>query len=205
MDKCRINIALAEPSPIVCEGLTNILLKAESHNRIFWFDNLDEIISAIPAQQINLAIINPVLIKNNIPDFIQKRNASQLAAWVGILYVLPEREVLSLFDATIHITDSPIQIADTIHQLAMSHCHCSGYQQSEKLTAREIDVLHLLALGFPNKEIAGKLNISIHTVVSHRKNLIRKTGIKSQSGLTIYAISNKIISVEKILSKNTVI
>lgn len=54
MDKCRINIALAEPSQIICEGLTTILLKAESHNRIFRFDSLDEMIAAIPTHRINL-------------------------------------------------------------------------------------------------------------------------------------------------------
>ncbi|MDD4192314.1 MAG: LuxR C-terminal-related transcriptional regulator [Mangrovibacterium sp.] len=196
MDKCRINIALAEPSQIVCEGLINILLKTGTHNRVFRFDNLDEILSAIPSQQLDMAIINPVFIHGNIPDFIQKRNAVQLAAWVGILYTLPEREVLPLFDATIHITDSPVQIADTIHQLVLNHCHCPGYPQNENLTTREIDILRQITLGLSNKEIADKLNISIHTVISHRKNIICKTGIKSQAGLTIYAISNKIISLE---------
>ena len=59
-----------------------------------------------------------------------------------------------------------------------------------------MDVLIHLVHGLSNKEIADKLNISIHTVVSHRKNIIQKTGIKSQAGLTIYAISKKIISID---------
>ena len=49
-----------------------------------------------------------------------------------------------------------------------------------------------------NKEIADELNISIHTVVRHRKNITTKTGIRSQSGLTIYAISKKIVEIEDI-------
>jgi DNA-binding CsgD family transcriptional regulator len=196
MDKCRINIALVEPSQIICEGLTTILLKAESHNRIFRFDSLDEMISAIPIHRISLAIINPALAKDNIPDFIQKRNSIQLNACIGILYSLHDRDILTLFDATIHITDSSEQIADTIHQWSMNKCHCANCNQSESLTTREIDILRQITLGLSNKEIADKLNISVHTVVSHRKNIICKTGIKSQSGLTIYAISNKIISLE---------
>lgn len=196
MDKCRINIGLIEPSQIICEGLTTILLKAESHNRIFRFDSLDEMIAAIPTHQINLAIINPALAKNNVPDFIQKRNSLQLNAWVGILYTLHDRDVLTLFDATIQITDSSEQIAETIHQLSVNKCHCSNCHQSESLTSREIDILRQITLGLSNKEMADKLNISVHTVVSHRKNIICKTGIKSQAGLTIYAISNKIISLE---------
>lgn len=61
------------------------------------------------------------------------------------------------------------------------------------LSDREVDVLKLVAKGFSNKEIGGKLFISIHTVISHRKNITKKLGIKSISGLTVYAILNKLI------------
>jgi len=67
-----------------------------------------------------------------------------------------------------------------------------------ELSEREKDVLKLVALGFQNKEIADKLFISIHTVISHRKNITEKLGIKSISGLTVYAILNKLIDTENI-------
>lgn len=67
-----------------------------------------------------------------------------------------------------------------------------------ELTDREIDVLKLVAVGFSNKEIADKLFISIHTVISHRKNTTEKLGIKSISGLTVYAILNKLIDTRNI-------
>ncbi|SHF30320.1 DNA-binding response regulator, NarL/FixJ family, contains REC and HTH domains [Mariniphaga anaerophila] len=69
---------------------------------------------------------------------------------------------------------------------------------SEELTTREKDVLKLVALGHSNKVIAEKLFISIHTVISHRKNITEKTGIKSISGLTVYAILNNLIDTETI-------
>ena len=53
-------------------------------------------------------------------------------------------------------------------------------------------------MGYANKEIAEKLFISIHTVISHRKNITDKLGIKSISGLTVYAILNKLIDTENI-------
>lgn len=68
--------------------------------------------------------------------------------------------------------------------------------QKESLSGRETDVLVLLTKGLSNKEIAGKLHISIHTVISHRENIVEKTGIKSLPGLTIYAISKKIIPLD---------
>ncbi len=69
----------------------------------------------------------------------------------------------------------------------------AGESEKEGLSAREIDVLRLVALGHSNKEIADKLFISTHTVMSHRKNITEKLGIKSISGLTVYAILNDFI------------
>ncbi|OYT15287.1 MAG: hypothetical protein B7C24_13760 [Bacteroidetes bacterium 4572_77] len=66
------------------------------------------------------------------------------------------------------------------------------------LSDREMDVLRDVALGKTNKEIADDLFISSHTVITHRKNITRKLGIKTVSGLTVYAILNKIIQMEEI-------
>ena len=55
-----------------------------------------------------------------------------------------------------------------------------------------------LLLEKTNKEVANELFISTHTVISHRKNITRKLGIKTVSGLTVYAILNQIISMEDI-------
>ena len=71
-------------------------------------------------------------------------------------------------------------------------------RQSENLnhdlSPRETEVLKLVAKGFMNKEIADQLNISINTVLSHRKNLTAKLGIKTVSGLSFYAMMNGYIS-----------
>jgi DNA-binding NarL/FixJ family response regulator len=68
--------------------------------------------------------------------------------------------------------------------------------QQETLSERETDVLKLLVTGNANKEIADKLNISTNTVITHRKNISQNTGIKSVSGLTIYAVVNNYISID---------
>ncbi len=59
-----------------------------------------------------------------------------------------------------------------------------------ELSAREKEVLRLLVAGKINKEIADELCISINTVITHRKNITSKTGIKSVSGLSLYALMN---------------
>ena len=65
--------------------------------------------------------------------------------------------------------------------------------QPNVLSGREIDVLRLVASGMINKQIADTLNLSINTVLTHRKNITAKLGIKSVSGLSFYAMMNGII------------
>lgn len=71
-------------------------------------------------------------------------------------------------------------------------------KNSVLLTEREIDVVKLVAFGKTNKEIGNELYISIHTVISHRKNITEKLGIKSISGLTVYAILNNLIDASSV-------
>ncbi|MDR2921408.1 MAG: LuxR C-terminal-related transcriptional regulator [Tannerella sp.] len=66
------------------------------------------------------------------------------------------------------------------------------------LSTREIDVLQLIVRGSTNKDIADKLCISLNTVLTHRKNITSKLGIKTIPGLTFYAITNGIISGDEI-------
>ena len=71
-------------------------------------------------------------------------------------------------------------------------------QQANPLTSREVEVLVLIVRGYINKEIADRLNIGLTTVISHRKNIMEKLGLKSVSALTIYAVMNGYVDVDKI-------
>ena len=71
-------------------------------------------------------------------------------------------------------------------------------EEDKDLSAREIEVLTLVSKGFINKEIADKLNISLTTVITHRKNITEKLGIKSVSGLTMYAVMNGYVDADSI-------
>ncbi|EJX11273.1 transcriptional regulator, LuxR family domain protein [gut metagenome] len=73
----------------------------------------------------------------------------------------------------------------------------TGRNETE-LSPREVEVLILITRGLINKEIAERLHISLTTVISHRKNLTEKLGIKSVSGLTVYAVMNGYIEADKI-------
>ncbi len=77
-------------------------------------------------------------------------------------------------------------------------CEQSTVSSENELTQREMEILRLVAIGHSNKEIADVLFISIHTVITHRKNITGKLGIKSISGLTVYAIINRLINPDQL-------
>ena len=70
--------------------------------------------------------------------------------------------------------------------------------QQKILSDREIEVMSLIVQGYINKEIADKLNIGLSTVITHRKNIMEKLGFKSVSALTIYAVMNGYVDINKI-------
>lgn len=70
--------------------------------------------------------------------------------------------------------------------------------EGDELSGREKDVLIQVVRGLSNKEIADVLCISMHTVISHRKNIARKLNIHSTAGLTIYAIVHHLIDLSEV-------
>lgn len=96
---------------------------------------------------------------------------------------------------TINLNDTASLICYKVNEVLNSFLSATIRETDTELTRREIEVLQLLCKGYSNKEIADQLFVSTHTVISHRKNISEKTGIKSASGLTMYAILKKIVDV----------
>lgn len=66
---------------------------------------------------------------------------------------------------------------------------CSG----TSITQREKEIIRCVAEGMSNKQIADALHISIHTVLTHRKNIMRKTHTNNTAGLILFALKNNIL------------
>lgn len=76
--------------------------------------------------------------------------------------------------------------------------NASQTKQSDSLSEREQEIVHLVVCGLSNKQIANQLYISLNTVLTHRKNIARKLNIHSVAGLTIFAIVNKIVDINEL-------
>lgn len=69
-------------------------------------------------------------------------------------------------------------VAATVIELYPEEC-----SPLDLLTVRELEILSLVSEEYSSKEIAAELYISLHTVLSHRKNIIKKLGVKSVVGM----------------------
>lgn len=195
MSRCHINVAVVETSDVIFEGLSVLLQKAGAHYFIYRALDAEELAELCEKEGMHVLIVNPITMLNKTQGMQRIRKAHPEVYWVALQSTLVDNDLLGRFDAAISINDSPERIVASI-QRGYEHCDCTRPQQ-ESLSDRELDVLSLLVRGLSNRDIAENLNISVHTVISHRKNISDKTGIKSLPGLTVYAITRKLLSIEQ--------
>ena len=185
-------VLIVEPSELIIEGLKAILdgqIRFKVLEPVMGTERLDE---RLVASRPDILIINPTLVAD-----VTHLRGEQPMALVALVYQYVERELLKAYDAVVDIRDSRAEMIETLAQASPGEAN-SGKNNYE-LTKRETAVLVQLAQGKTNKEIADALNVSVHTVISHRKNITHKTGIKSVAGLTVYAMLNNLINESTLL------
>ena len=197
--KRDVDILALETSPVVSEGLAAIFNKSGLRNNLSFVSSFEEMELPYVKKKSLIIIVNPSFIHNDsTKTFNNLKEHFSNVRWVGLIYAYHDPRLLSMFDALITISDTPETIISTIDKLLSDNKQKINSSSQEILSNRETDVLKLLVTGKSNKEIADSLNISINTVITHRKNISQKTGIKSVSGLTIYAVVQNIVTLESL-------
>ena len=194
----RLHIAIMEPSKIIFEGLQTIICHSSLDCRVSRMERIEELTEMMEQNPVEILIANPMQFVNLEKEVKKLRKHYPTLAIAGIDFGIIHRQSM-LTDISFTLYDTPEQIIQSLHKLQeKSRQSEQEREEDDNLSPREIEVLTCLVNGMLNKEIADQLHISVHTVVRHRKNITLKTGIRSQSGLTIYAISKKIVSIEDI-------
>ncbi len=115
-------------------------------------------------------------------------------------FMLKEESITHLVDAIHKVAKGETVVSPHLEKAVFRELNSSQSKNSADnpvniLTARETEILQLVAEGLTNQEIAGMLFISPSTVDTHRKNIMAKLDIHSVAGLVKYAIRHKIVTL----------
>lgn len=195
-------IAIIDYNTLSCLGLLNLLEEIIPQAVIRSFHSFSELTDDTPDMYVHYFVSSQIFFEHTA--FFLQRATKTIVLSGG------DNQPLLSGMKTLNISLDEKELVRSILQL-----HCSGHRNGHPdaeglsrsddafppehaLSAREIEVLRLVARGFINKEIADRLHISLTTVISHRKNITEKLGIKSVPGLTIYAVMHGYVEADQV-------
>ena len=190
--EAKYKVVLIEPSEIVATGIAEIINRNPEFSVVQTLSNPAYYNSG--NTDIDAIIINPAVIDYNERLDIRSYFGDTSCAMVALAHSNYEENVLRQYDDCIGIYDNAARIIQKLKS-AMEENTQNPKSDINELSTRERDILTAVAKGKTNKEIADEFNISIYTVISHRRNISQKLGINSIPGLTVYAIMNKLVDM----------
>ncbi len=189
------HILILEDAHVVREGLISILNSLIDVEEVITANTFNELTDLLERKSNQMVLISPHYLHSHQSQILQLRNQYSDVKWIGVQYAVFSEELLNKLDGVVDVYDNQDTLSVKLSKWLDTQSDDSS-QSKDILTDREMDVLRLLAMGKSNKEIADELIISTNTVITHRKNISQKTGIKSVSGLTIYAVMQNLISLD---------
>lgn len=187
-------LAVAETSYIIRKGLVHVLTQMPSIAKVVEIKDLEDINYQLNIIKPDALVINPMLLGHTLKhDLKQQLKLDKGTAIIALVYNMIDERFYKSYDAIIQINDSESKIEDILTNTLNKES--KKVSDQEDLSDREKEILISIVKGMSNKEIAEHHNISIHTVITHRRNIARKLEIHSVSGLTIYAIINKLVDI----------
>ncbi|MDR3227018.1 MAG: LuxR C-terminal-related transcriptional regulator [Prevotellaceae bacterium] len=192
----HLRIIVAESSIIVRNGVVSVLQQININRiEVFEIDDAEQLRNLLCKQKTDILIINPLMFENVSLQQIRKEYANSQLKCVALQTSLIDNSTLKNYDDVISLYDSNEYIKAKINNLVSETEHTAN---NESLTTREKEIIVCVIKGMTNKQIADELCLSTHTVISHRRNITSKLQIHSTSGLTIYAIVNKLVELNEI-------
>ena len=194
----RPKIAIIDPNTLSALGLENILQNIMPIMAVDIYGSFSELAANNPDDYFHYFTAMNVVLENM--SFFQERRRktivltlsldtmSQLSNFKCLCTNVPESELVR----------SILALQQGAHGHGEHLPPIPNILKQRILSDREIEVMSLIVQGYINKEIADKLNIGISTVITHRKNIMEKLGMKSVSALTIYAVMHGYVDINKI-------
>ena len=194
----RPHIAIVDSNTLASIGLKQLLQNVMPIMTIEIFGSFAELQANNPDHFYHFFVAMPLVLENRTFFLEHRRKTIVLTTSTD-----PSTQMKDFHSLCINVPES--QLVKSLLMLSQ-HAHAGGKNlppmpralQAKVLSDREIEVLALIAQGFINKEIADQLNIGLTTVITHRKNITEKLGMKSVSALTIYAVMHGYVDINMI-------
>ena len=194
----RPKVAVIDPNTLAVLGLKQLLLNIMPIMTVDTFGSMTELKANQPDVYMHYFVSLDIVLNNRL-FFTERRRKT-----IVLTLSLSETSQLSDFHS-LCINQPEPQLIRQLLQLEQ-HAHGQGQHlppvpqilRHKVLTDREIEVMALIVQGYINKEIADRLNIGLTTVITHRKNIMEKLGMKSVSALTIYAVMHGYVDINNI-------
>ena len=194
----RPNVAIIDPNTLALLGLEHILQNVLPIMTVDTFGSMSEFEANHPEQYFHYFVSMNIVLENR-QFFTEHRHqtivltlsldgGSQLSEFHSICINVPEQTLVR----------SLLMLQQHAHPNGKNLPPMPQILQQKVLSDREIEVMALIVQGYINKEIADRLNIGLSTVITHRKNIMDKLGMKSVSALTIYAVMHGYVDINKI-------
>lgn len=194
-----LKIVIAEPSTIIRNGLEALLKRMPCMR--FQFSEITTIESLtedLRACQPDILIINP-----SIPGYFTIPHLKEMTGCpdmkcLALIYAPVDYSLIRYYDDQISIFDSADELKLKLERLHAKAGEEADTDEQQTLSAREKEIVVCVVKGMTNREIADRLFLSTHTVITHRRNIARKLQVHSASALTVYAIVNKLVELSDI-------
>lgn len=197
-----LKIVVAESSVIIRSGLTAVLKRIPNLNaHPIEVSSTEALQNYIQLHTPDIVIINPTFGGwFDLSAFKAAHGRSSGVRYVAVVCSVIDSNALKDYDEHFSICDDIDVIAYKLNHLLSSEEEEEEDRENEQemLSQREKEIITCVVKGMTNKAIADKLYLSIHTVITHRRNIARKLQIHSPAGLTIYAIVNKLVELQDV-------
>ena len=194
-----IRIAIAETSVIIRGGLTAALKRLPNVKvQPIELLSIEALHDCVRTQCPDMLIVNPAFGDYfDIGKFREETSGKKIRV-IALVTSFVDASLLSKYDESISIFDDLERLSKKISGLLNVPSEEEDLENQDALSQREKEIVICVVKGMTNKEIAEKLFLSIHTVITHRRNISKKLQIHSAADLTIYAIVNKLVTLNDV-------
>ena len=189
-----VRIAIAETSVIIRGGLTAALKRLPNVKvQPIELLSVEALNDCLRTQYPEMLIVNPAFGDYFDVNRFREETAGKKIRLIALVTSFVDAALLSKYDESISIFDDLDILSKKIHGLLNLVS-----EEEEVDSQEEKEIVICVVKGMTNKEIAENLFLSIHTVITHRRNISKKLQIHSAAGLTIYAIVNKLVTLNDV-------